>query len=146
MFDHEFALQFVPKLVSFNLQILTVYDLEPWYFKQPRSLCHLTIMLKIMRVFKTRRDGFDGFYLFPTNTGGNGFNGLNLLCYKQLPETVWNGFQSVSFLGHNSAVRKKRFPSVLGPNRWKRFQRFLPVWLSTSWNDCLFDLERENQT
>ena len=88
MFDHEFVLQFVPKLVSFNLQILTVYDLEPWYFKQPRSLCHLTIMLKIMRVFKTRRDGFNGFYLFPTNTGGNRFNGLNLLCYKQLPETV----------------------------------------------------------
>ena len=88
MFDHEFVLQFVPKLVSFNLQILTVYDLEPWYFEQPRSLCHLTIMLKIMRVFKTRRDGFYGFYLFPTYTDGNGFYGSNLLWCKQVPETV----------------------------------------------------------
>ena len=52
MFDHEFVLQFVPKLVSFNLQILTVYDLEPWYFKQPRSLCHLTIMLKNYACFQ----------------------------------------------------------------------------------------------
>ena len=45
-------------------------------------------MLRFMGVFKTRRDGFDGFYLFPTNTDGSGFNGFNLLCYKQVPETV----------------------------------------------------------